>query len=235
MSSCTEPLTKITVRVYEPLFKGFQRYFQGGVRPSVLKRDAVMDWVISGEIDHIHRDLEGKRLSSKARRFISGRIKKAPTVQASFALRKSTADALNAVVAEHNLVRDSLIGWMIAMLSASPSLLEALNLPKSEKDISRLRTATQGPSLTAMDAIQDALCDPFYYLRQACEEWHGVGLYALELPANFTIVTCFLPDERVPGTKAHRGKEQFEDWMSAMLSLPDDDGDTSQAKVDAHA
>jgi hypothetical protein len=235
MSSCTETLTKISVRVYEPLFKGFQRYFQGGVRPSVLKRDAVMDWVISGEIDHIQRDLEGKRLSSKARRFISGRIKKAPTVQASFALRKSTADALNAVVAEHNLVRDSLIGWMIAMLAARPSLLEALNLPKSEHDIRKLSIFLEGPSLTALDAIQEALCDPFFYLRHACEEWHGVGLYALELPANLTIVTCFLTDERVPGTKAHRAKEQFEDWMSTMISFPDDDGGTSEAKVDAHA
>jgi hypothetical protein len=215
--SPSHTLSKISVRVFEPLFSHFQTYFDGAGRPSVLKRDAVLDWVLAGEVEYIRRDLQGKRLSPKGRQHIASAIKRAPYVPASFAIRTSTADALNALVAQHNLVRDSLMNWIMTLLSTGPSLLRALDLPTSVDEAKSGRTYLDGTSITVLDAIQEHLVDPFYYLRHACEERHGVGLYELPLPSTLTVLTCYLPDDNVPGTRAHSEASAHLKWLDELL------------------
>lgn len=169
-------VTKITARLFEPMYADFDRQ----IADALLRRDAFLDRVISCEIGHLRTDLTGKRLSDKAKRYVAGRLKSlggkdsSPLRQVSIAVRQETANALRVVVAEHNLVRDAFINWLITLLRSSDKLLECLDLP-TRVTTSR-RDGTQDMPTGPIKAIEETQLDPFYYLRSACQERHGCGL-----------------------------------------------------------
>ena len=189
--------TKITVKIYEPLLRSFDRQLDVH-----FKRDAFLNRMIQGEVKHLADDLDGKRLSLRAKRYISGELKRMGTTSVNIVVDKSTADALGAVVEATNMVRDAFINRLIILLRSSKPILDYLELPAFVTD--RAFKASVDPMPTSpLKAIESVLADPMFYLRVAAEERHGVGLYLIDLPAKLDGFACYLDDARVPGTEAH--------------------------------
>ena len=200
-------LTKLTARLYAPLYADFDKQMSA----ALLRRDAFLDQVIAGEIPHIRDDLAGKRQSNAARQYVAGLLKSLggksapPLKQMSITVRHSTAEALRSVVEDHNLVRDSLINWIVVLLRSNDSVLDELDLP-TRVSWSR-RDGTQDMPTSPLKAIEETQLDPFYYLRAASHERHGVGLYGMGLPMRFWAFSCHLNDEWVPTTVAFAERE----------------------------
>ena len=215
-------LTKLTVRFFAPMYADFDRQ----MADALLRRDAFLDRVIANEIKNVSADLEGLKLSPKANSYIAGRLKNMgakdspPLKQVSIAVRRSTADALRGLTEEHNLVRDALINWIVVLLRSSDKLLDWLELPKR---VSRwTASGTEDMSTSPIRAIEETQGDPFYYLRSACQERHGCGLYALPLPPQLHGMACYLPDDQVPRTMAYEARVAKEAEESALLLGLDD-------------
>lgn len=211
------PLTKLTARLFAPLYADFDKQMSA----ALLRRDAFLDQVFAGEIRHLREDLEGKRQSNQAHRHVAGLLKSLggkdapPLTQVSITVRVSTAEALRSVVKDHNVVRDSLINWILVLLRSNDSVLDALDLPKRVSW--GRRDGTQDMPTSPLKAIEETQHDPFYYLRAACWERHGTGLYNMELPKRFWAFSCFLGDEWVPGTDAFARREADEKFLVDAL------------------
>jgi hypothetical protein len=89
------------------------RDFDKQIDSLFIKRDAFLNCMIQEEIPHLARDLEGKRLSLKAKRYIAGELKRLGTVPVNVVVDKSTADTLNAIVDSSNIVRDAFINRLM--------------------------------------------------------------------------------------------------------------------------
>jgi hypothetical protein len=190
--------TKVTVKIFKPLLKSFERQIEA----LFIKRDAFLNSVIQEEIKHLARDMQGKRLSSKANRYISGELKRLDPHPVNIVVDRSTADALNAVVKETNIVRDAFFNRLIYLLRPSTDFFSYFDLPEFingsefESGIDPMPTSP----LQAMAAVQN---DPLYYLREGAEERLKTGLYLIDLPSEFVGFTCYLDDTEVPETEAY--------------------------------
>lgn len=201
--------TKLTAKLYAPMYADLDSQLSR----SLLRRDAFLDRMIWQEIPHLREDLSGRRLSTEANRHISKSLKKlggdsAPPLRTvSIAVRYETAEALRTAIEEHNLVRDAFLNRLVALLRSSNKLLNALGLPT--RVTGNRRDGTEDASTSPLRAIEETLADPFYYLRSACQERYGCGLYLLDFPAELVGLTCFMADDEVPGTQAYskRSKE----------------------------
>lgn len=220
-------LTKLTAKVFAPMYADFDRQLSA----ALLRRDAFLDRMISQEVPHLREDLKGKRLSPEANRHISHSLKRLggrnaqPLRQVSIAVRHETAEALRAVVEEHNLVRDAFLNRLIALLRSSDKFLKALGLPNH---IRRNRSdGTEDMPTSPLRAMEEVLRDPFYYLRAAIQTHYGCGLHALEFPVELTGLYCHLDDDQVPGTSAYKDREEetrllladFEDFESNLSPI----------------
>lgn len=189
--------TKITVKIFAPLLKDFERQIES----LFIKRDAFLNSVIQEEIKHLARDMQGKKLSSKANRYISGELMRLGTKQVNIVVDQSTADALNVVVKETNIVRDAFFNRLILLLRSDTDFVKHLDLPEFingsefESGIEQMPTCP----LAAMAAVQN---DPLYYLREGAEDRLKTGLYLIDLPPEYVGFTCYLDDTQVPGTEA---------------------------------
>lgn len=208
-------LTKLTAKLFAPMYVDFDRQLSD----AFLRRDAFLDRVISQEIPHLREDLNGKRLSDEANKYISRSLKglggrnTPPLRQVSIAVRHETAEGLRAVVEEHNLVRDAFLNRLIALLRASDKLLEALELPKR---ISRGRSdGTEDMPTSPLRAIEETIWDPFHYLRAACQVRYGHGLHLLEFPVDG--FNCYMGDEHVPGTRAYTDRKEADEFLLKEL------------------
>jgi len=210
-------LTKITAKLYAPMYADFDKQLSS----ALLRRDAFIDRMIAVEIPHLREDLAGKEMSSMAKRYVSQSLKgmggkKADKLrQVSISLHWETVDSLNEAVRDHNLVRDSFINWMIALLRSSDTLLERLGLPARITALRRY--GTEDMPTSPLKAIEEIQSDPLHYLRAACETQHGCGLYALALPTELHGLSCHLPDEDVPGTAANEEKHSRDKELLADL------------------
>ena len=210
--------TKISAKIYPPVLWAFDRQLNS----ALLRRDAFLDRVIGLEIANIEVDLAGKRNTDTARRYISrclnmlGGAKTGPLQQVSIAVRKTTAEALRRVVDEHNLCRDGLINWIIVLLRSTDALLDTLGLPK--KVSGRWASGLEGVPTSPLGMIEAAQWDPFFYLREACRERYGCGLYDLPLPPHWMGFQCIVDEDHVPNTEAFKLREVRDAEMFALLS-----------------
>ncbi len=69
--------------------------------------------------------------------------------------------------------------------------------------------------MRAMEAVRN---DPLFYVRWHVQENFGQGIYRIELPRHLDWAACYLADEAVPGTSAHRRRQKEDDEMWALLS-----------------
>lgn len=118
--------TKMTVKIYEPLFKSFDDQ----MNRLCIKRDAFLNHMIKRETPNLAKELDGRRLSSSARRYISGSLKRMGTRTVNVVVDKETADALNAVVDASNIVRDAFINRLIMFLRSADTVLDYFGMPK---------------------------------------------------------------------------------------------------------
>jgi len=209
--------TKITVKIYEPLLKSFDRQLD----EVFIKRDAFLNAIIKAELKNLASDMEGKVLSSKARRYISGELKRMGTAQINIVVDKSVVEELNAIVAKSNMVRDAFFNRLILFLRSSDQLLSYLDLPKSivnlENDLFGSVTLIEPFPSSPMRAISAVMSDPFYYLNFACEELLKTSIYLIHLPKKFVGFSCYLDDSWVPGTKENANLlSDFDDQLGAL-------------------
>jgi hypothetical protein len=222
--SPTIETTKISARILAPMMVNLEKQLS----QAFLKRDAFLDHVLFTEVDHIRRDLEGKKMSFKANRHIANRLNrmdKRDLRPMSIKVRKSTAEALRSVVDDHNLVRDALINRVLMLLRASDRVLKYLELPPyvNSRNIKGVEDMPCGP----LRIITETMWDPFYYMRAACEETHECGLYDLPLPKELWGFSCYLSDEDVPNTGAYKRKAMLDDAeMKMWESLGAAEGDS---------
>ena len=165
--------------------------------------------------------MEGKVLSSKARRYISGELKRMGTAQINIVVDKSVVEELNAIVAKSNMVRDAFFNRLILFLRSSDQLLSYLDLPKSivnlENDLFGSVTLIEPFPSSPMRAISAVMSDPFYYLNFACEELLKTSIYLIHLPKKFVGFSCYLDDSWVPGTKENANLlSDFDDQLGAL-------------------
>ncbi len=188
--------TKITVKLYAPLLAAFDR----DIEALFLKRDAFLNSMIKGEVQHLAADLGDKKLSAKAKRYIAGELKRLGTTTVNIVVEKSTAEALNAVVDKTNMVRDAFLNRLIMFLRSSREILRYLDLPENV-GLFAFQSSVEPMPTSPMRAIEAVHSDPFYYLRVACEERFDTGLYLLQLH-KLPGFACYLDDSQVPGTAA---------------------------------
>ena len=201
--------TKITVKIYEPLLRDFDRQLD----KLFIKRDAFLNAMIQEEVRHLANDMEGKQLTLSAKRYIAGELKRMGTTPVNVVVDKATADALNAVVEASNLVRDAFMNRLIMLLRSSGPLLSYLELPEFITG-SEFDSCVEPMPTSPMKAMEAVHADPLFYLRVACEERHKTGLYLLDLPPKLAGFSCYMDESMVPGTKAY---EQMQRDTQAML------------------
>lgn len=207
--AATVPLTKITANLYAPMYEDFDKQLAA----ALLRRDAFLDRMIRSELAHLSEDLAGKKLSAVARLYITRELKsmggkRARLRTVSIAVRPATAAALRSVTAKHNLVRDAFLNRLITLLRSSDKLLDELGLPKVVDG--NWRDGSEPMPTSPLKAIEATEGDPLYYLRNACHERYGCGLYALDFPPDLIGLSCHLDDDRIPGTPEHAARLESE-------------------------
>lgn len=222
--SSAEPLTKITAKFFKPLWDDFD----ARVNSALLRRDAFLDRMLAVEVKHLDADLSRKPLqSTRAKKYVSDKLRamkgsdgKYAQVQVSIVLRVETAHKLKEVCDRHRVNRDAFLNRLVAFLRASEKFLQALDLPATVNKT--LRMGAQDMSTGPLAAIEEVLADPLHYLRSACEEWYGCGIYDLPLGEKLLGLECYISDEDLPGSKAHQEKALREAEAFEAISFLDE-------------
>ena len=197
------PTRRITVKVHEQLWDSFTKQADA----LFLKRDAFLNDVIRLEIPYLEKELQGKRSSPVARRYIANEFKKLRPIPVNIVLDEAVAMALDNVVKESNLFRDGFINRLIMWLRSRESLLNLCGIPINTNELKELESMPVSP-LKAMEVVRD---NPFYYIRNTLdEEGKGKGLYTVFLSKNLIGLSCYLDDENVPGTEAYKAPIEVE-------------------------
>ena len=204
---------QISFKVPPGLWSGFKEQTDA----LFLARAPFLDHMIAREVHELRDDLVGCRLSLRAKRYISGKLKKQSAKSVNIDVDEATAAALNEAVREHNLVRDAFLCRMIIFLRSPDALLKYLEVPKFAVSRGLGWDLEQMPSspIKAMEAVRD---DALYYVRNHVRENWGCGIYKVELPAAYVWTACFLEDKDVPDTNAYR---QDQKAMKAMAEAFD--------------
>ena len=197
---------RVTIKVYERLWDSFTKQTED----LFLKRDAFLNHVIRSEIPQLIKEIGGRKLSQKARLYISRELSKLVTIPVNIVLDEDVATSLDGVVKEANLVRDAFINRLIMWLRSQDALLNSLGMPLRPNDQGTGDSLPVSP-MKAMEEVRD---DPFCYIRAYLEK-DGEGLYTLDLtsiltPAMSIGLSCYLDDEKVPGTEAYVSPEEEE-------------------------
>ena len=189
--------TKITMKISKPLLQKFNQQIDS----VFIKRDALLNHILKTEVDHLAEELQGLVLSSKARRYISGELKRLDTKTINVTVDKAVATKLNSVVKQCNLVRDAFANRLFMYMLSSDRLLEWLELPLDVSTIHSKSEYMDGEIPTSpLRAVEFIFSDPFFYLRLAAKERLDSGIYLLDLPDSFVGLTCYMEDKYIPGT-----------------------------------
>ncbi|MDF2457755.1 MAG: hypothetical protein K0S79_171 [Nitrospira sp.] len=197
-----QPLAKATTKISVSVYPALLERFDTSLR-QIIKRDAFLNQLLSQEVPVLRAELHGKRNSDAARKHIGRELRKMKPVTINVVLDKETADELNLVVDETNLVRDSFVNFLLYCLQPMPGFYRWFELPEFCSP-SEFKEWLQPTPVSPMQTIHEIFSDPFYYLRAAVTERCSTGLYALELPPRMHGLACYLPDESVPATGAHK-------------------------------
>lgn len=202
---------KISFKVPPGLWQGFSQQAAG----LFLSRATFLNHMIAAETHHLKNDLAGRALSLRAKRHISGMLKKRGAKSVNIEVEQSTAEQLNNVVRECNLVRDAFLCRLIVFLRGSDSLLKHLEIPLqiSQGRLTYGLESMPTSPLKAMEAVRD---DPFYYIRCHVLELWKCGIYNVSLPRKLDWMACYLEDKDVPNTSAYK-KDQRE--MAEVFDL----------------
>jgi hypothetical protein len=197
--------TKITVKVHSSLLAAFNKQLQ----ELPIKRDAFLNHIICIETKRLAEEMEGKELSAGARRHISRKLRNLGTTPVNLVVDAEIAKKLNNIVEESNMVRDAFINRLIMFLRSSDKLLDHLDLSKTDNG-----RIFGSPPASPMKALEETLCDPLAFLHEDAKRRHGTSLYLLDLPTELDGFSCYLEDDRVPGTEPHKRKARELDELT---------------------
>lgn len=191
---------KVSFRVPPKLWASFIEQ----TRSAFISRARLLDHALEIEIPQVTRELGDFRLSSKARRFIAGELKRQDPTVINIEIRETTAQALNAVVKRHGLCRDALFCRLIIFLRASDGLLDYLKVPTdSGESLDQRRLVWPWPA-SPLKALETILKDPFQHIRDNLEIRQGQGIYTVQFPKRYIWATVRIDDLCVPRTAAHK-------------------------------
>jgi len=80
---------------------------------------------------------------------------------------------------------------------------------------------TEDMPTSPLRAIAESQWAPFNYMRAACQERHGCGLYDLPLPERLQAFACCMPDDLVPTTSAYEERMAKEREEADLLGILD--------------
>lgn len=181
-----------------------------------LSRAPFLDYMVANELPHLRTELDGLKLSLRAKRHISGAMKRTGTVSVNIDVRPETAEALRKATQAHNLVRDAFMARLLLFLRSTDAFLKYLEVPNiasSRGSGGHLEEMPSSP-LKAMEAVRD---DPLFYVRHHVEYAWEMGIYRVPLPRQLDWAACYLADEDIPGTAAYRRQQKETDLMLAIL------------------
>jgi hypothetical protein len=208
--------TKMTVRIHRPLLD----WFRHEMRSLPFGQDALLDHLIATETKALAADLDGLRLSSDARTYIAGQLKRLGPHTVSIYASKSTQTALKEVTDATNVVRDAFINRLLMFWRGSPALLDWLGVPQHVEQIGQPRNGIVFRLETApLPAIRHLLQDPFLFLREArlTANPEAEGLYRLVLPNQYAAFNCYMDDWMVPNSDAAKALEKsLDDGLQAL-------------------
>jgi hypothetical protein len=176
--------------------------------------------MIATELPRLRAELEGLELSLRAKRHIAGAMKRTGPVSVNIEVKPETAEALREAMKVHNLVRDAFMSRLVIFLRSNDALLDHLNVPRHINGRGSGRSLPEMPAspLGAMGELRD---DPLFYVRSHIEGIHRMGIYRVQLPRQVDWAACYLADEDIPGTAAHRRQEKLtKDWLSMLDDVP---------------
>lgn len=175
--------------------------------------------MVQRELKNLREDLAGLRLSTRAKRHISGQLKRTGAKSVNIEVEPETARALRAAVAEHNLVRDAVMCRLIIFLRSNRDLLKYLDVPRyaTSKGIDIGLEQMPASPLGAMEAVRD---DPLFYVRSHVPAGWECGVYRVQLPRSLDWAACYLEDELILGSRAHRKKQKDDAKLFALLDMP---------------
>ncbi len=209
-------LQKISFKVPPALWRNF-----GAQANSLfLSRAPFLNYMIAHETPELKADLDGRQLSVRAKRHVSGMLKKqlAPSENNSvnIEVEQSTATALNDVVRECNLVRDAFLCRLIIFLRGSDTLLKYLGVPRVVGG-GLLRDGLEPMPSSPLKAMESVRDDPLSYIRHHVSETWESGIYTVPLPRTLDWAACFLEDKDVPGTRAQKDDQRKTAEMFDLL------------------
>lgn len=177
---------KVTLKIFTPLLHEVESQLEA----LHMKRDSFLDHLIARELPYLESDLNGKRLSVSARRFIARSLKRLGTSQINVQLSSATAERLDEVARPINLVRDSFINRLLYFSVASDSLLKYFQTKPDSIVIYECNLP-----VGYLRAIHEIQIDPLANLRRLVKAKHGLGLYLAPLPVELAAFECYLDDE----------------------------------------
>lgn len=184
-----------------------------------LARAPFLNHMIRRELPHLREDLKGLRLTLKAKRYISGELKRQGAKSQNIEVEPETVDMLHAAVDAHNLVRDAFMCRLIMLLRSTGALLDMLEVPRVATSRGLAGHLEEMPSspLAAMEAVRD---DPLFYVRNFVQTRWQCGVYRIDLDPAVSWAACYLDDELVPETSARRKLQREVDQILGIGQEP---------------
>lgn len=206
------PKTAISFNVPPVLWEAFKAQADG----LFLSRAPFLDYMIANELPHLRNELDGLKLSLRAKRHIAGAMKRQGPTSVNIDVRPETAAALREAMQVHNLVRDAFMTRLLIFLRSTDAFLKYLDVPRiaSSRGTDAYLEEMPASPLSAMEAVRD---DPLFYVRFHVEAVHEVGIYRVPLPRQLDWAACYLADEDIPGTAAYRRQQKLGKELLAML------------------
>lgn len=203
--------TAISFKVPEKLWDDFRKQTD----QLFISRAPFLNYMVLREVRNLAEELAGLKLSLRAKRHISGKLKGLTTTSVNIEVEPATAEALRAVIRDHNLVRDAFMCRLIIFLRSTDALLEHLEVPRLAKSNWLDVDSDYMPAspLRTMEAVRD---DPLFFIRNHLQASSQCGIYRVPLPPSLDWAACYLNDENVPGTSAKRKHEK----LFQLLDLP---------------
>lgn len=204
--------TSISFNVPEKLWNAFKTQTDN----LFLTRSTFLDHVIANELQYLRSDLRGLRQSHKAKRHVANAMR--DKVSVNIEVHTKTAEDLRDAMQVHNVVRDAFIARLLVLLRSTDGFLKHLNLHTVATCNGPGWSLEEMPSspMKAMEAIRD---DPLFYVRHHVEQVHQVGLYRVRFDPSLDWAACYLDDEQVTGTAAHRKQKNIEKTLAELLDI----------------
>lgn len=212
--------TKITVKVTPWNLK----LLNTQLSDCCIKRDAFIENLIEIETPKLALEMADKRQSTAAKRYISGELKRKGPKVVNMKISQSTAQQLNEVVSQCNMVRDAFINRLIFLLTAPTEILTLVDLPGTISEAMESTNYVNASLPTSpLAAIQEIVADPFFHFRAWLDEPGLDGIYLRHLSDKLPYLACYMEDVNVPGTKEFLALKGDMDLEAFIRSMQDDD------------